>query len=101
MATNLINTIFLSDYRPINSHYTSFEEMEKINRALTINDFGMTLEHYAKNNSYNYLQMIRDQVVEFYSEKIQNAVRNSDEEKYLIEAMQSVTGVIDYYIYNV
>lgn len=101
MATNLINTTFLSEYKPANWLFTSKEEMKKINRALPVDDaFGMTLEDYAKNKSFNYLRMIRDQVVEFYSEKIRKAVRNSDEEKSLIEAMQSVTGVIDHYIYN-
>lgn len=100
MATNLINTTFLSDYRPKNWLFTSKEEMEKINRALPVNDFGMTLEDYAKNKSFNYLRMVRDQVVEFYSEKNRKEVRNSEEEKSLIEAMQSVTSVIDHYIYN-
>lgn len=100
MATNLINTTFLSEYKPANWLFTSKEEMEKINRVLPVdNDFRMTLEDYAKNGSYNYLQMVRDQVVEFYSEKMRKEVRNSDEEKSLIEAMQSVTGVIDHYIY--
>ena len=100
MATNFINTYFLSEYKPSHWLFTSKEEMEKINRALLVDDFRMTLEDYAKNKSFNYLRMVRDQVVEFYSEKMRKEVRCSDEEKSLIEAMQSITGVIDHYIYN-
>ncbi|MCH5167861.1 MAG: hypothetical protein J1F35_08285 [Erysipelotrichales bacterium] len=100
MTTNLINTYFLEVYKPEDCHRTSMEEMEKINKNLLIDDFDLTLKDHRENNNFSLLHEVRNQVVEFYLEKMTKESKTREDEMNIITSMQSVTAVIDNYIYS-
>lgn len=89
---------FLREYTPKNNMYTSKEEIELISNELGLE--GMTTEGF---------RSFRNEVVELYTELLDENIIINDKgeyvgrtEKYwsLMNAMQSVTAVIDYYIYK-
>lgn len=100
MATNLINTYFLEVYKPENHLHASIEEMEKINKNLLVDDFGMTIKDHRENCNFSFLGEVRNQVVEFYFEKMSKETRGKEAEMDIISSMQSVTAVIDNYVYS-
>ena len=89
---------FLKGYTPKSNMYTSKEEIELISNELGLE--GMTTEDF---------QSLRNEVVELYTELLDENIIVDDKgeyvgrtEKYwsLMNAMQSVTAVIDHYIYK-
>lgn len=89
---------FLREYTPKNNMYTSKEEIELISNELGLE--GMTTEDF---------QSLRNEVVGLYTELLDENIIVDDKgeyvgrtEKYwrLMNAMQSVTAVIDHYIYK-
>lgn len=83
---------FLKGYMPADKYFTSFEEIE-----LVENQFGL------KGLSREEIDAVRNTVVMFYNNLMDNELEfNGRTEQYynFITAMQSVTAVIDNYIYT-
>lgn len=82
-----INKEFLKDYTPENNFFTSAKEMKLVESVLQLND-----------KTYEELTEIRNEVVKFYSE-IMASVSREESFEYM-DALQSVTAVIDNKIYR-
>lgn len=82
---------FLNEYKPENRMFTSTEETYAIKSVFCL----------SRMNSKE-LMNLRNTIVWFYSEKL-NETRFSDPEEHdkFMQAMQSITAVIDYQMYNV
>lgn len=83
---------FLKVYMPEDRHFTSFEEIELVEKQLGL-----------KGLSREEIDAVRNTVVLFYDNLMDNEFElNGRTEKYydFSTAMMSVTGVIDNYIYT-
>lgn len=85
----MINKNFLLNYIPANRIFTSQEEIKQICENLDLN-----------SKSKQELREIRNKVVEFYSPYIDKQYSENLEHDYM-NAMQSVTAVIDKEIYSI
>lgn len=90
-----LNQTFLKEYHPKNHFYTTVEEMQRVDENCILE---YTLDDIKEVNGYKGLQEIRNKVVGFYTQCMKNAKRREIEFGYM-EAMQSVTAVIDNLIY--
>ena len=79
---------FLKGYSPKEKHFTSIEEIRLVEDNLNIANY--------KNN----LQALRNSVVQFYDELIDEDPNNKDMMYAYMESMMSVTAVIDNYAYK-
>ena len=79
---------FLKGYSPKEKHFTSIEEIRLVEDNLNIANY--------RNN----LQALRNSVVEFYDELIDENPNDRNMTYTYMESMMSVTAVIDNYIYN-
>jgi hypothetical protein len=83
---------FLKGYMPADKYFTSFEEIELVENQLSL-----------KGLSKEEIDAVRNTVVMFYDNLMDAEFElNGRTEKYydFVIAMQSVTGVIDNYIYT-
>lgn len=90
---------FLKEYRPVNPHFTSEDEINKIVKHLLIENFPA-----------QYLRKIRNEIVEVYTKWMDQEIMfdvngnykgRTDKFYQYLEAMQSVTAVIDHRMYMV
>ena len=90
---------FLKGYTPENDMFTSVEEIELVKKELE-------LDNYPSNR----IVEVRNSVVKYYSELMDNEIIRDDEGNYkgrsedfwkYMKGMQSVTAVIDTYIYKI
>ena len=79
---------FLKGYSPKEKHFTSIEEIRLVEDNLNIANY--------RNN----LQALRNSVVQFYDELIDENPNDRDMTYTYMESMMSVTAVIDNYIYK-
>ena len=79
---------FLKEYSPEEKHITSLKEIRLIEDKLNI-------DNYRDN-----LQALRNSVVQFYDELIDEDPNNKDMMYAYMESMMSVTAVIDNYAYK-
>ena len=80
--------IFLKKYSPEEKHITSLKEIRLIEDKLNIDNY--------RNN----LRALRNSVVQFYDELIDEDPNNRDMMYAYMESMMSVTAVIDNYAYK-
>ena len=86
LNSNMIN--FLKEYSPEEKHITSLKEIRLIEDKLNIDNY--------RNN----LRALRNSVVQFYDELIDEDPNNRDMVYAYMESMMSVTAVIDNYAYK-
>ena len=86
LNSDMIN--FLKEYSPEEKHITSFKEIRLIEDKLNIDNY--------RNN----LRALRNSVVQFYDELIDEDPNNRDMMYAYMESMMSVTAVIDNYAYK-
>ena len=79
---------FLKSYLPEEKHITSLKEIRLIEDKLNIDNY--------RNN----LRALRNSVVQFYNELIDEDPNNRDMMYAYMESMMSVTAVIDNYAYK-
>ena len=79
---------FLKEYSPEEKHITSLKEIRLIEDKLKIDNY--------RNN----LRALRNSVVQFYDELIDEDPNNRDMMYAYMESMMSVTAVIDNYAYK-
>ena len=79
---------FLKGYSPKEKHFTSIEEIRLVEDNLNIANY--------KNN----LQALRNSVVQFYDELIDENPNDRNMTYDYMESMMSVTAIIDNYIYK-
>ena len=79
---------FLKGYSPKEKHFTSIEEITLVEDNLNIANY--------RNN----LQALRNSVVQFYDELIDENPNNRNMVYDYMESMMSVTAIIDNYIYK-
>ena len=79
---------FLKGYSPKEKHFTSIEEIRLVEDNLNITNY--------RNN----LQALRNSVVQFYDELIDENPNDRNMTYAYMESMMSVTAVIDNYIYK-
>ena len=79
---------FLKGYSPKEKHFTSIEEIRLVEDNLNIDNY--------RNN----IQALRNSVVQFYDELIDENPNDRNMTYAYMESMMSVTAVIDNYIYN-
>ena len=79
---------FLKEYSPKEKHITSLKEIRLIEDKLNIDNY--------RNN----LRALRNSVVQFYDELIDEDPNNRDMMYAYMESMMSVTAVIDNYAYK-
>ena len=79
---------FLKEYSPEEKHITSLKEIRLIEDKLNIDNY--------RNN----LKALRNSVVQFYDELIDEDPNNRDMMYAYMESMMSVTAVIDNYAYK-
>ena len=79
---------FLKEYSPEEKHITSLKEIRLIEDKLNIDNY--------RNN----LRALRNSVVQFYDELIDEDPNNRDMMYAYMESMMSVTAVIDNYTYK-
>lgn len=79
---------FLKGYSPKEKHFTSIEEIRLVEDNLNIANY--------RNN----LQALRNSVVQFYDELIDENPNNRNMVYDYMESMMSVTAIIDNYIYK-
>ena len=79
---------FLKEYSPEEKHITSLKEIRLIEDKLNIDNY--------RNN----LRALRNLVVQFYDELIDEDPNNRDMMYAYMESMMSVTAVIDNYAYK-
>ena len=79
---------FLKGYSPKEEHFTSINEIRLIEDKLNIDNY--------RNN----LRALRNSVVQFYDELIDEDPNNRDMMYAYMESMMSVTAVIDNYAYK-
>lgn len=80
--------IFLKEYSPEEKHITSLKEIRLIEDELNIAKYS------------NNLQALRNSVVQFYNELINEDPTNRNMVYAYMESMMSVTAVIDNYAYK-
>lgn len=90
---------FLNEYTPANEHFTSNEEIARINEVLG-------LESLDRDGLFH----LRNEVVMFYSDAEEKEIKYDENGEYagrterfwsLNNAMMSVTAVIDHYKYSI
>lgn len=86
LNSDMIN--FLKEYSPEEKHITSLKEIRLIEDKLNIDNY--------RNN----LRALRNSVVQFYDELIDEDPNNRDMIYTYMESMMSVTAVIDNYAYK-
>ena len=86
LNSDMIN--FLKEYSPEEKHITSLKEIRLIEDKLNIDNY--------RNN----LKALRNSVVQFYNELIDEDPNNMDMMYAYMESMMSVTAVIDNYAYK-
>lgn len=86
LNSDMIN--FLKEYSPKEKHITSLKEIRLIEDKLNI-------DNYRDN-----LRALRNSVVQFYDELIDEDPNNRDMMYAYMESMMSVTAVIDNYAYK-
>ena len=86
LNSDMIN--FLKEYSPEEKHITSLKEIRLIEDKLNIDNY--------RNN----LRALRNSVVQFYDELIDEDPNNRDMIYAYMESMMSVTAVIDNYAYK-
>ena len=86
LNSDMIN--FLKEYSPEEKHITSLKEIRLIEDKLNIDNY--------RNN----LRALRNSVVQFYDELIDEDLNNRDMMYANMESMMSVTAVIDNYAYK-
>lgn len=86
LNSDMIN--FLKEYSPEEKHITSLKEIRLIEDKLNIDNY--------RNN----LRALRNSVVQFYDELIDEDPNNRDMMYAYMESMMSVTAVIDNYAYK-
>ena len=86
LNSDMIN--FLKEYSPEEKHITSLKEIRLIEDKLNIDNY--------RNN----LRALRNSVVQFYGELIDEDPNNRDMMYAYMESMMSVTAVIDNYAYK-
>ena len=86
LNSEMIN--FLKEYSPEEKHITSLKEIRLIEDKLNIDNY--------RNN----LKALRNSVVQFYDELIDEDPNNRDMMYAYMESMMSVTAVIDNYAYK-
>lgn len=86
LNSDMIN--FLKEYSPEEKHITSLKEIRLIEDKLNIDNY--------RNN----LRALRNSVVQFYNELIDEDPNNRDMMYAYMESMMSVTAVIDNYAYK-
>lgn len=86
LNSDMIN--FLKEYSPEEKHITSLKEIRLIEDKLNIDNY--------RNN----LRALRNSVVQFYDELIDEDSNNKDMTYAYMESMMSVTAVIDNYAYK-
>ena len=86
LNSDMIN--FLKEYSPEEKHITSLKEIRLIEDKLNIDNY--------RNN----LRALRNSVVQFYDELIDENPNNRDMMYAYMESMMSVTAVIDNYAYK-
>ena len=79
---------FLKGYSPKEKHFTSIEEIRLVEDNLNIANY--------RNN----LQALRNSVVQFYDELIDENPNDRNMTYDYMESMMSVTAIIDNYIYK-
>ena len=79
---------FLKGYSPKEKHFTSIEEIRLVEDNLNITNY--------RNN----LQALRNSVVQFYDELIDENPNDRNMTYTYMESMMSVTAIIDNYIYK-
>ena len=79
---------FLKGYSPKEKHFTSIEEIRLVEDNLNIANY--------RNN----LQSLRNSVVQFYDELIDENPNDKNMTYDYMESMMSVTAIIDNYIYK-
>ena len=84
---NFVTKRFLYEYRPVNRMFTTTDEIKRITESLDL-------------NNCKHLKELRNSIVKYYTECLEIEDRNTDKYFDLILGMQSVTSVIDYYIYG-
>lgn len=91
MTTDFEN--FLNDYRPADPIFTSFDEVytikEKVVAELNSENKELTPEN---------VRQVRNQVVRFYDKFFESYTETHTENYAKMEALQSVTAAIDYFI---
>ena len=80
--------IFLKEYSPEEKHITSLKEIRLIEDKLNIAKYS------------NNLRALRNSVVQFYDERINEDPTNRNMVYAYMESMMSVTAVIDNYAYK-
>ena len=80
--------IFLKEYSPEEKHITSLKEIRLIEDELNIAKYS------------NNLQALRNSIVQFYNELINEDPTNRNMVYAYMESMMSVTAVIDNYAYK-
>lgn len=89
---------FLNDYKPENRMFTSEDEIDLISETLKLYEL-----------SYDERCKMRNEVVRYYAELMENEIIYDENGEYkgrthkywdLMQSMQSVTTVIDYYKYQ-
>ena len=91
MTTDFEN--FLNDYRPEDPIYTSFDEVHTIKEQVIAE-----LNSENKQITPENMQQVRNQVVKFYDKFFESCTDLRNENYAKMEALQSVTAVIDYFI---
>ena len=86
LNSDMIN--FLKEYSPEEKHITSLKEIRLIEDKLNIDNY--------RNN----LRALRNSVVQFYDELIDEDPNNRDMMYAYVESMMSITAVIDNYAYK-
>lgn len=84
---------FLNDYRPADPIYTSFDEVHTIKEQVIAE-----LNSENKEITPENLQQVRNQVVNFYDKFFESCIDFRTENYAKMEALQSVTSAIDYFI---
>ena len=91
MTTDFEN--FLNDYRPADPIFTSFDEVHTIKEQVIAELNSENKEITPKN-----VQQVRNQVVKFYDKFFESYTETHTENYAKMEALQSVTAAIDYFI---
>ena len=91
MTTDFEN--FLNDYRPADPIFTSFDEVHTIKEQVIAE-----LNSENKELTPENVRQVRNQVVKFYDKFFESCIDFRTENYAKMEALQSVTAAIDYFI---
>ena len=89
---------FLANYYPSNKHYTSEFDIKRIVNNLGIEDASKDELKELRNTVVKYYNEILD--TEIYFDENNNYIGRSEKYYKYLESLQSVTTVIDHYIYK-